>query len=228
MKKNHLFKLDIKKLNFISILILIVTFIITWIIFPDDFYNIMALVENDKIFLLLFPLMFFYAILHELFHAAGYIINGADYKKITFGIELEKSVLYCLCKTNVSKRNILFSLMYPLFFIGVVTYVLGIIFNLPLLTLLSIFNISGAAGDIMYFLFILKLDKNIEYSEMDDGTSFVIISKNKVDKFKHYGLIYAGEIEEIPRNDFKRVKITKISWIIIAIATVVLAVGLFM
>ncbi len=172
------------------------------------------------------PLLLFYFILHELLHALGYILNGADPKKITFGMEVEKSVLYCLCKQNVSKKNILFSLMYPLFFIGIVTYIISIVFDFPLLLLLSIANISGAAGDIMYFLFIMKLDKDIQYSEMDDGTSFVIISKKNIDNIKHPGIIYEGIIDEIPRNDFRRIFISKPSIIVIVIFLVALIIGL--
>ena len=228
MKKNYLFKINLSILNIVATLILILTFVFTWIVFPDIFYKVMSLIENKKMCIFLLPTTIFYFILHELLHAAGYIINGANPKKITFGMEIEKSVLYCLCKDNVTKRNILFSLMYPLFFIGFVTYIIGIIFDFPLLVLLSIFNIAGAAGDIMYFFFIIKLDKNIEYSEMDDGTSFVIISKEKVDDVKHVGLTYKGEIKEIPRKDFRRVTISKLSWIILIVAFIALIYGLFM
>lgn len=226
VKKYHIFKINLTTLNVISIVILILCFGITALFFPSNMKDMAMLFDNIKFCLLLLPLMICYFTLHELLHALGYIVNGANPKKITFGAELEKGVLYCLCKDEVDKKNILFSLMYPLFFIGIVTYIIGIIFNYPVLLLLSILNISGAAGDIMYFLFIIKLDKDIMYSEMDDGTSFALISKDDPSKYKHYGLKYCGTADEIPRKDFKRVKISKISLIVFILCIVFLIVGL--
>lgn len=226
MKKYHVFKINISILNIISIIILALCFIFTAIFFPNSMKSMALLFDNIKFCILFLPLLIFYFSLHEVLHAIGYIVNGANPKKITFGAELEKGVLYCLCKDEVDKKNILFSLMYPLFFIGFVTYILGIIFDLPILLLLSILNISGAAGDIMYFLFIIKLDKDIMYSEMDDGTSFAIISKKDPSKYRHYGLNYCGTVNEISRKDFKRVKISILSWIVLIISILALIIGL--
>jgi len=227
MNKYHLFKINITKLNIISILILVFTIIFTYLLFPSSMKDIILLFDDIRMCILLLPLMIFYFSLHELFHALGYIINGANPKKITFGMELEKSVFYCLCKDNVTRTNILFSLMYPLFFIGIVTYILGIIFNSPMLTLLSILNISGASGDILYFLFIIRLDKDILFSELDDGTSFAIISKKDPSKYNHYGLDYVGVVDSIPRNDFKILKISKLSLVVLIISIIAIVFGMF-
>lgn len=207
-------------LNIANIVLLLVLFGFTWLLFPGITSEMILLFDNEKNIILLLPLMLGYFALHEILHAIGYVVNGANPKKITFGMELEKSVLYCLCKDDVSKKNILFSLMYPLFFIGIVTYIVSVIFNMPYLLLLSIFNIGGAIGDILYFLFIVKLDKDIRYSEMDDGTSFAIISKKDPSKYQHFGLDYVGEVNEISRKDFKRIKISKFSWIFIIISII--------
>ena len=170
--------------------------------------------------LLLLPSMLGYMILHELLHALGYIVNGAKSEKITFGMELEKGVLYCLCKQDVSRNNILNASMYPLFWIGIVTFIISIIFKMPLLLLLSVINISGAAGDIMYFVFISKLDKNVMFSELDDGTSFAILSEQDISQTNHFGLEFIEKVNEIPRKDFKRVKITRLSWIFIILSVI--------
>ena len=228
MKKYHIFKIDIKVLNIIATILLVLGFLFTWVLFPSIFYEMILLLDNGKFCFLFLPLMLGYFILHELLHALGYIVNGANPKKITFGMEIEKSVLYCLCKEEICKKTILYSLMYPLFFIGIVTYIVGIIFYYPVLVLLSILNISGAAGDIMYFLFISKLDKDIKFSEMDDGTSFAIISKSNPDKIKHLGLIYDGVRDEIPRNDFKRLKISRLSMVVLIICIIAIICGIFM
>ena len=72
----------------------------------------------------------------------------------------------------------------------------------------------------MYFLYFIKLDKNIMFSELDDGTSFAILSEKDVTQVKHFGLDFVEKIDEIPRNDFKRVKISKMSWFVVILCLV--------
>ena len=155
-----------------------------------------------------------YLFLHEILHSLAYVIYGGKYNKITYGIALELGVLYCLCKQNISKNNILHSLMYPFVIIGIITYIISIIYNLPILLWLSIFNISGCSGDIIMFMFISKL-KNIEFSEMDDPISFAIYTSEDISKIKHYGLEYLGAEDKISRNDFTKIKVSKKSYYII-------------
>lgn len=227
MKKYHLFKMDLKILNIVSILILLIVLLFTFIFFRSNFISMFSLFNRASFCILLLPTMIFYFMLHEIFHAVGYVIHGADFKKITFGMELEKGVFYCLCKQDIKRNTILLSLIYPLFFIGFVTYIIAIIFNLDILLLLSIINISGAAGDIMYFMFIVKLNKDVLFSEMDDGTSFVLQNIDDVNKYKHFGLEYCGVIDKVKRKDFKKLYVSKLSFVVLIVCIVLLFVGVF-
>ena len=226
MKKYHVFKININVLNIVSILLVIFVLLFTYLLFPGNFNDMMSMFDNFKFTLLFLPLMIFYFILHEILHAIGYVVHGAAIHKITFGMELEKGVFYCLCKQDIKRKTILFSLMYPLFFIGIVTYIISIIFNFNILLLLSILNISGAAGDIMYFLFIIRLNKNVLFSELDDGTSFALKNIDDVNKYKHYGLIYEGVVDNISRSDFKRLYVSKLSFIVLIIILILLFIGI--
>ena len=211
-KKYYLFKMEMGPLTMVSFILFFIMIGLTYLLGYIESINY---VLNMNIFLLLI-IYFSYLFLHELLHSFAYVIYGGKYNKITYGISLELGVLYCLCKQNISKKNILHSLMYPLIFIGIITYIISIIFNLPILLWLSIFNISGCSGDIIMFIFISKL-KNIEFSEMDDPISFAIYSKNDVSKISHYGLEYIGEKVKIERNDFTKIKVSKQSYYILAI-----------
>ena len=211
-KKYYLFKMKMGPLTMVSFILFFIMIGLTYLLGYIESINY---VLNMNIFLLLI-IYFSYLFLHELLHSFAYVIYGGKYNKITYGISLELGVLYCLCKQNISKKNILHSLMYPLIFIGIITYIISIIFNLPILLWLSIFNISGCSGDIIMFIFISKL-KNIEFSEMDDPISFAIYSKNDVSKISHYGLEYIGEKVKIERNDFTKIKVSKQSYYILAI-----------
>lgn len=207
-KKYYLFKFDFLLVNIFSIVLFIIMYLISYLLFD---YNILNSLLFDKTnwFLVLFYYLL-YTFLHELLHSIAYILDGAKFKNITFGIMLEKGILYCLCKQNISKKNILVSTMFPLFFIGIVTYIFGIMYDLDMLTLLSIFNIAGCSGDIIMFMFISKL-KNIEFSELDDPVYFAIYSSKDVSKIKHFGLKYEGRVDKIKRDDKRKIVISAFS-----------------
>ena len=226
-KEYYVFKINLKILNIVSIIIYVLIFGLTLLFFPHIIIDFFEKCKSINYYLLLFPIMFLYFSLHEIFHAIGYTLYGANYKKITFGMELEKGVFYCLCKQDISRKNILNSLMFPLFYIGVVTYIIGIIFDFPLLVILSILNISGAAADIMYFIYIIKLKKDIKFSELDDGTSFAILSNYDVTKVKHIGLDFVEKIDTIKRKELKKIKISKLSFIVLILCLLLIVIGIF-
>ena len=216
-KKYYLFKIRTDTISYLSVVLLGIMLLITYLL--GYLYTFKVIEENMMIVLILF---LGYLLLHEIIHSIAYVLYGAKYKKITYGIALELGVLYCLCKQNISKNNILHSLLYPLFFIGIITYVISIIFNLPILMWLSIFNISGCSGDIIMFIFISKL-KNIEFSEMDDPISFALYSKDDLSNKKFLGLEYIDKKDELERKDFTKIKVSKPSYFIL-IGLVLLAI----
>lgn len=212
-KKYYLYELDVLKLNIISIVVFLVAILSSFI-----FYQGSLSIELNNLNIFLFLLMYIgWCILHEIIHSIAYVINGASYKKIVYGAFLEKGVFYCLCKQNVSKKNILNSLMYPLFFIGIVTFVIAIIFKLPLLLLLSVSNMAGSVGDILMFMFIVKLNKNIEFSELDNPLQFAIYSDEDLSNKKPFGLKYIEKQDTIARDYLQKIVISKASWIAILI-----------
>ncbi len=226
-KEYYIFKINLNVLNIVANIIFIFAFVMTLLFFPDIIIGFFEYSESFKFCLVLLPIMMLYFGLHEVLHALGYILHGASFKKLTFGMELEKGIFYCLCREEVSRKNILNSLLFPLFYIGIVTYIIGVIFNLPLLTILSILNISGASADIMYFIYIIKLNKDIKFTELDDGMSFAILSDSDVTNFKHTGLKFIQKRDTIERNDFKKIKISKLSFIVLIICILLIISSIF-
>ena len=214
-KKYYLFSLNMTILNIFFFFLLFLFIGLAIIIDKEFFLNSIIYIFEPKRVLMTFILIFGYMVLHELFHGISYYIYGAKYKNIIYGIELEKGIFYCLCKENIRRKNILNSLFFPLFYIGIVTFILSFILDSSYLLMLSIFNISGCAGDIMTFFFISRLDREIEFSEFDDTTSFALYTDKEINKMKHFGLKYIGCVDEIKRNDYKKIKISKASYIII-------------
>ena len=203
-KKYYIYKMNVNVLNFCSIILLLIFMGIGFVIYPSFLSDVL-----DKYSFLFFMMIYFlYMVLHEILHSIAYVIYGARFKNITYGMCLEKGVLCCLCKQNINKNNILHSLMYPLFFIGFLSFIIGYLFKFPLLFLLSIFNISGCIGDILMFLFIYKLGNDIEFSEFDDPLCFGIYSNHDISNNKYFGLDYVGESNSLIRNDYRKVYIS--------------------
>ena len=205
-KKYYLFKLNLTVLNILSIIIFVIMMLVSHFIL--GFSNIF-----DNWFNILFWYLL-YTILHEILHSLSYVLNGAKFNKVTFGIMLEKGILYCLCKQNISKRNILISSICPLFIIGVFTYIVSIIFDNSLLMFLSCLNICGSIGDIITFIFLSKI-KDFEFTEIDDPTMFAVYCNKDISKIKHFGLEYIGKSDSVKRLDFKKIDVSIFSIIIL-------------
>lgn len=216
-KKYYIFEMNGVILQVISIIILIVMIILTAYLSDGIF---MTNKDLELIFLLIIP----YLILHELLHSIAYVINGADFKNITYGAHIEKGILCCLCKQNVSKRNILISLLFPFIIIGVITYIIGILINSTVLIWLSILNISGCSADLIMFFELLKL-KDFEYSEYDNPVAFGLYTSKNLSKTKLFGLKYIGETKALEKNNMKKISISKFS-IITFIIFIILGIWL--
>ena len=226
-KKYYIFTLNMNFLNIFSFIILFLVVGLTLIIDKEFLISSINYTFAVERLLITFVLVFGYLMLHEILHSIGYYIYGAKYKNIVYGIELEKGIFYCLCKQNINKKNIMNSLMFPLFYIGIVTYIVSFILDSSYLLILSIFNISGCVGDIFTFLFMLKLDDDIEVSEFDDTTSFGIYSDKDSSKNKYLGLKYIETRECLDRNEYTKIKVSKISYIILIVILVLSCITLF-
>ncbi len=218
-KKYYLYTMNMTILNVVSIIIFIVAVLMVALIMKLTNYNLSI---NNKEFAIFYLLMIPYFIFHEVLHSIGYVINGANFKNITYGVHLEKGVLCCLVKENVSKKNILWSLIYPFLFIGVITLIIGFLIHNAGLIFLSVMNISGCSGDLLMFKAFSKL-KDFEYSEYDDPTSFALYGDKSLENLHMYGLKYVGVADKLDRTITKKIDVSKVS---IVITIVFILIGL--
>lgn len=219
-KKYYIFKMNMTILNLFSILLILVCCLIFYLIYQKASLQIF-----DSIYIPLIILYVPYLVLHELLHSLGYVLFGADFKNITYGMHLEKGVLCCLCKQNINKRNILYSLMFPFFFIGIITFIIGLIINSPLLITLSLANISGCSGDIIMFYHLIKL-KDFSFSEYDDPTSFGLFTNRDLSNKKMFGLNYVEIKNKLNRSINKKIVISKKSVIFLTLFYILIIITL--
>ena len=211
-KKYYIFEMNMKVLNIFVFVILFIVLGITYLLIDCD-----LVLEIDYIVLFLFYIP--WMLLHEILHSIAYVLHGAKFKNITYGANLEKGILCCLCKQNISKKNILISLICPLIFIGILTYIIGIVFDLKVLLALSILNICGCAGDIAMF-FALSRIKNFEFSEYDNPLGFGLYTSEDLSKRKMFGLKFIKTETELKKEDYKKIRISKTSIVFFLIIVV--------
>lgn len=201
--KYYKYTMNMNTFNVLSIILFIPLFIIISLLKLWNYVNI-------NFFILYFVWMF----LHELLHGIGFSINkDINHKNIVYGAALEKGILYCMCKQEIKKKNIIISLLFPFTFIGIVTFFLGLIINNPTLQLLSLFNIIGSIGDLVMFFEFIKLPE-FNYLDLDDCTGFVLTIKKDLSKYKLFGikLIEKGKYNNLEKaKNYKKINITKLS-----------------
>ncbi len=223
MKKTYyLFQMKTELLNILSLVLIIIMFIVLYLIYGSRIINVF-----NEGFAMTFILMMPYFALHEVFHSTAYVIHGANFKNITYGAHLEKGVLCCLCKQNITKKNILISLLYPFLFLGIITLIIGIVFKIYPLVLLSLMNISGCTGDFIMFYNLVKIP-DFEFSEFDNPIAFALLSDKDLSKLKLPGLLYLDKTDKLERTINKKIDISKSSIIYLLIFIAIGIINLFL
>ena len=212
-KKAYVFKMNITTASIFSIVVFLLLVFVTTLI---DGVTLFKAYQTPFLLCLLVGYFF----LHELLHGVGFVLGGSKLKNIKLGAALEKGIFYCMSYQELTKKNILISLQMPFMVIGVITYVIGIVFNIPVLTWLSVLNIMGASMDLVMFFYILRI-KNVTYSESGEPDEFVLISNEDLSKRKSIFLKLKEtkdyKKEDYIFKDFKKIEISKASWIVILI-----------
>lgn len=224
MKKEnkYFYEMDSLRLNVLSYIIMIFLVLLSYVIIKTMNINFsISDFEYACTLLLLIP----YFIFHEILHSIGYVVNGANFKNITYGIHLEKGILCCSCKQVIDKKTVLWSLIYPFIFIGVITYIIALIINSPILLILSIANISGCAGDLIMFFEFLKI-KDFKFFEYDNPLAFGIVTTEDFSNKKMFALNKINE-ENFAQTIDKKVSVSKTSIIIILVYVIFCILNMF-
>ena len=209
MKKAYVYKMNLVPANLLGLVVFILLLVLTNVL------KVNILPVFDKIpFIWILVLLMLYMIFHEILHGIGYRITGTKTNKIKYGIELEKGILYTLVLEEVPKKNILVSLQMPFVIIGIITLLLGYILNIPLLVLLSIFNLMGASMDLVMFIYISRI-KDVHYAETKASDEFILISKEDLTKRKSL-FFKIIEVNNYKKEDYivksdKKITISKAS-----------------
>ena len=227
-KKNktyYTYTLNMTILNILAIILFIIVGSIVYLIEFNEIYTINLSMSN------FFLLMFIWLIIHELLHGIGFLLfREVSIKNITLGMLLEKGVFYCMCKQNIGKKVILTSLLFPITIIGFITLIIGIIINNYELVFLSILNIVSSIGDIVMIIYFLKCPSYIIYLDLDDCTSFTVVSNKSLDNIKVPGIILSKKGIYNPAlmysKDKRRIIISKLSYLLLIIIFILIIISI--
>ena len=217
MKKQELkyykYKIKLGVGNIFASIILILLLILLYFTFDNYYFNF----TYNKVII-----MIGYFILHELLHYIGYLINkNVKNKDLCLGMCLEKGVMYCRCTNEISRTAVMISLLTPFTVIGIISLIISYIFDMPFLAFLSVSNIAGSYFDILMFIQMLKMPKDIKFAEYDECDAYYIISNKDLTNIKTNGISLV-EIDKynkikLKSKDNKKIEISIFSIIILII-----------
>ena len=218
----YTYQLDMKVLNILAIILFVVMMIVVCLIGID--YSDIAKYD----ILTLIVLMILWLMLHEILHGVGFVLfKEVNRKNIVFGMALEKGVFYCMCKQKISRQVIFTSLLFPFTIIGVITFILGVIIDNGLLVYLSMANIVGSIGDIMMSIYFSRCPREVVYLDLDDCTSFTVLSKSDISNVKVSGikLVSSGNYDSnMKAKDRRRLVISRESWYVLIVIFILILV----
>lgn len=219
--KYYKYKMNLVTINIVAIFFTAFLLILYVMLFREGEYKF-----GTFIYIVLWLL------LHEIIHGIAFMsFPEVDNKNVTYGAKLESGIFYCMCKQRISKKVIYTSLLAPFTVIGVITLIIAYIFNLRTLGLLSIFNISGAIGDLMMTFLFMKMPKDIMYMDLDDCEGFTVLSKEDLSKNKYFGfkLIESGKVtKDLAPKDFRKFNCSKPSAVILIVIFILFILSLIL
>ena len=221
MKKQELkyykYKIKLGVGNIFASIILILLLILLYFTFDNYYFNL----TYNKVLI-----MIGYFILHELLHYIGYLINkNVKNKDLCLGMCLEKGVIYCRCTNEISRTAVMISLLAPFTVTGIISLIITYIFDMPFLAFLSVSNIAGSYFDILMFIQMLKMPKDIKFAEYDECDAYYIISNKDLTNIKTKGISLV-KTESINKDKLKSKNNKKIEISIFSIIILIILVAL--
>lgn len=208
VKKYYRFNLNVKKLNPLTLIGLIPIMI---------FLSLRNVNLNMNGFVFVEMILYFFV--HEIFHGIAFSLFVKNKSNVKFGALLEKGVFYTMCQERINKKQIIISLLFPLIFLTIIAFPIGLIIHSDNLCLLALFNLIGASGDVLMALLAHKMPDDIEYIDYDNSVGCTFISRHDLSKYKVFALDYmnsGNDSDKLIDKSIKRIYISKKSYIVLA------------
>lgn len=125
--------------------------------------------------LMFFTGMFLIILVHEAIHLAGFrYIGGVPWKELTWGVNWKIGVAYAHAKQPVTVQQMKKVLLLPFIPTGLLPLVLGIVLNMPGISILGAIMTVGCVGDLALYQKILKFPKDALVIDHPNKPQFTI------------------------------------------------------
>jgi hypothetical protein len=118
----------------------------------------------------------FAIIVHELIHGlifARYAPHG--FRSVTFGFNAKIGAFYCHCKEPVRVKHYRRAGIAPLIILGLIPLVTGFLTGVSWFKTFGLLLTIGGFGDLLVFIKLLKIDRNLLILDHPDKLGFIVI-----------------------------------------------------
>ena len=159
------YTVSIIKANAFALLIILVVIvvsafiIINWkISFTKEYFLVHVI--NFKMIAGIYLFLFLSIILHELIHAAIFLVFCKNKKNsVKIGFKKELLTPYCYCREKLKLWQYAIGIIGPCIFLGIIPYIIAMFYKNVLILFLGGLNIAAAAGDILILYLLIKYGK---------------------------------------------------------------------
>lgn len=159
------YTVSIIKANAFALLIILVVIvvsvfiIINWkISFTKEYFLVHVI--NFKMIARIYLFLFLSIILHELIHAAIFLVFCKNKKNsVKIGFKKELLTPYCYCREKLKLWQYAIGIIGPCIFLGIIPYIIAMFYKNVLILYLGGLNIAAAAGDILILYLLIKYGK---------------------------------------------------------------------
>ena len=108
----------------------------------------------------------------------------------------------------------------PLVCLSIIPFPISMYFHLDLLLILSIINFSGAIGDMLMTILILRAPKDVEYIDYNNDIGAYLVSSKDMQNYNSFGFRlteFGPENSKEIDKSIKKIYISKSSYIFLVI-----------
>lgn len=114
--------------------------------------------------------------LHEALHYCGFVLlDGAERRDVELKFNRESMSPYVICKTNTTVIRYKVAALLPFIFLGILPFIYGLFKSDPTVFVVSLFNITACAGDVILYFLLLRLDNHSIVTRHSQRIGFVVV-----------------------------------------------------
>jgi hypothetical protein len=115
-------------------------------------------------------------VVHELIHGILFALYASHgFRSVTFGFNMKIGAFYCHCKEAIRVKHYRRAGIAPLIILGLIPLAAGYITGVSWFKTFGLLLTIGGFGDLLVFIKLIKIDRNLLILDHPDKLGFIII-----------------------------------------------------